>query len=776
MRTLPFTLYLTTLFFAPLAFGSVETWSIALVEILVFLTALVFFRQKQYREAPLLQVPGLLPLLLLILWIFLQLIPLPPPLVKIIAPGIYQAYGPLLELQETSQWIPLTVNLKATLLEALRISSYGIFYILTVQLLSNRETLTKTVKLIAWLAIAIAFLAIIQKFTSPKAIYWFRPTPEGSGTVGPWVYHNHYAGFMELVFPLALALFFHYRPTFTYQQPLRARIASLFTAPTSNIHFFLGFGVVLILASVFIALSRGGMISITLGMLFFLLLRSRKQSGSGATLPLVLLGSVLLAVTWLGWDPILSKFSKIFTETGGISDGRLIIWHDCASLIRDFLFTGSGFGTFVQVYPQYSTFPINTTNDHAHNDYLELITDGGLIGFLLAAWFVIVILRHGFQKLSTRREPYSILLIIAGLSAIVSLLLHSVTDFNMHNGANGLYFFFLCGILVSAGNTRLNYRTRPTLLPPVSPTWMQACLLSIPLLLLTLFFQGGILLAKGLYQQTAHIYINPQLSIQTIRSMLTTTDKTIRLDPLEGFYYYHKGTLLSYLQQNETAFNNYLQASRKDPLEGAYLQRLGLILSTTDNSLASSLMSAGYTRGKNKEKLAFIWVEWLLRQERKKEAVAIIQHSLTQFPYLAKNLPPLLLRSQFSRDEIREILPQKVSIWIHFGDFSEKLGHMEDAEYYRRHALDFLDQEKTVTPWSFQQLYRFYQRQKRTDEAVAILRQGIKWIPDYAPFHIYLGDYYKQQNIHFRAKEEYEQALMLEPGNEKIQKRLQSIP
>lgn len=159
-------------------------------------------------------------------------------------------------------------------------------------------------------------------------------------------------------------------------------------------------------------------------------------------------------------------------------------------LIRDFLYTGSGFGTFLHVYPQYSSLPSSAIFDHAHNDYIELLTDGGVIGFLLAAWFILTILVHGFQRLKIRREPYSILLLICGLTAIFSLLLHSVTDFNMHNGANGLYFFFLCGILVSAGNTRLRYRTRSTLLAAVSPKWRLACLAAIPLLLLTISFQG----------------------------------------------------------------------------------------------------------------------------------------------------------------------------------------------------------------------------------------------------------------------------------------------
>ena len=775
MRSLPYALFLGILFFAPLAFGCVETWSIALVEIFICLATLCYLFVIRREKLIFLYVPGITPLLLLLLWMALQLIPLPPGLVQVIAPGIHQAYNPILELQDNSKWIPLTINQKATLLEFLRISSYALFYILTVQLLSQSKRLTKTVRIIAWLAMGIAFLAIIQKFTSPHTIYWFRPTPKNAGTVGPWIYHNHYAGFMELVFPLVLALFFYYRPKVNSRQSLRTRIVSIFTSPGSHFHFFLGFGVILILASVFIALSRGGTISIVLGLFFFLTLLAREKTGHGKALPLIILGCVLLAVTWLGWDPILSKFNIAFTETGGLSDGRLLIWQDCAPLIKDFLFTGSGFGTFIHIYPQYNTIPTSVIFDHAHNDYIELITDGGIIGFVLAACFVITIMRHGFKKIKVRRDKYSILLSIAGLTALFSILLHSITDFNMHNGANGLYFFFLCGILVSAGNTRLHFRSRPTLLKPASQPIKLFPLVAIPLLLVAIIYQGGILKAKNLYKQTSQVYLNPLLPDQTLQTLLNTINKAISADPTEGLYSYYKGNLLSYMKDNNSAFSSYLHAARKDPLEGAYLQRIGLLLTSTDNANASRLMAEGYARSQNKKELILAWAEWLLNQNRIPEAAAALQQGMERFPDLSRRLPSLLLRNQFSREEIKTILPQKASAWIQVGNFAEKMGKTEDIEYYRLHALDFLEQEETIRPWYFNQLYWFYRKQKRTEDAVAILRKGIEYLPNYAPFHLRLGDYYKQQNIFYRAKEEYEQALMLEPGNEKIRKRLQTL-
>lgn len=775
MRTLPYILFIFTLFFAPLAFGSVETWSIALVEISIFFTTLVYLLATRHKSHPFLKVPGLIPLFLLLIFMWGQLIPLPPLLVKLIAPGVYQTYAPILNIQETTLWIPLTINQKSTLLEAIRISSYAFFYILTVQLLSSQKLLRKTVKIIAGLAAAIAFLAILQKFTSPDLIYWFRSAPENASPVGPWVYRNHYAGFMELLFPLVLALFFYYRPPVRTRQSFRSKAVSIISSPSSNSYFFLGFSVILILASIFTGLSRGGIISATLALFFFLILLSNKSSDSRKILPLIVFGCVLLAVTWFGWDPILARFNATTTETGAITEGRLLVWIDCAPLIRDFLFTGSGFGTFLNIFPQYSTLPTSVIYDHAHNDYIELLTDGGIVGFLLAASFVVTVFYNGLRKLAIRREPYSMFLIMGGLTGIFALLIHSITDFNMHNGANGLYFFFLCGILVSAGNTRIHYRNRPTLLKTDHPIWKLCYLIALPLLILSFFIQGGIMKAGRLYTEASKTYLNPRLSKEILQGQLTTIDKTIGLDPLEGLYSSYKGNLLSYLQQHEAALSNFIKAAQKDPTEGAYLQRIGLYLPQEKREHADILMSEGYKRGLNKEQLVFVLAEWYLQQDERQKGIAVLRQGAEQFSDIAKRLPPFILFYKFNREEIVAALPQKTAPWITLGDFFEKGGQMEDSEYYRSQALEFLALEDKVEPWYFMQLYWFYSRQKKTNEAIGTLQLGTKWLPDYAPFHIYLGDYYRRQNIPYRAKEEYEQALMLEPGNDTVRQRLQKL-
>ena len=194
MHRAAFILFITTLIFAPLAFGTVEQWSMATVQLLVCCSALCLVFSVRNKEKVFLKAPGMLPLVLFVLWMVFQIVPLPAAVVQTVSSSTYDIYKPVHELSGQNQWIPLTVNQKASLFELMRVATYVLFYFLTVQILSNGERLKKTVRIVTYLAIVIAFLAIIQKFSSPDKIYWFRSTPENAGTVGPWVYHNHYAG------------------------------------------------------------------------------------------------------------------------------------------------------------------------------------------------------------------------------------------------------------------------------------------------------------------------------------------------------------------------------------------------------------------------------------------------------------------------------------------------------------------------------------------------------------------------------------------------------
>jgi tetratricopeptide (TPR) repeat protein len=778
MKNTPYVLFIITLVFAPLAFGTVEQWSLLTVQVLIALAVLGYCLQLVKTSGNLLHVPGLVPLLLLVGWMILQIMPLPGFLVKVLSPASYQVYKPVYDLLEGNPWMPLTVYSKGTVLECIRIVSYILFYVLTIQLLRGGGRLKQTVKICSWLAIGVSILAILQKFSSPDKIFWFRPSPPDASPVGPWINRSQYCGYIEMMSPIVLALSLYYRPIISSAESLRTRVVTFFTKTGGNLHLLLGLGVVILASSAFISLSRGGIIALSLSFLFYFLFLGKKQSRYSNLFFIGIAACLILSVAWFGWDPIIERFDHIFKATGKLNIDRFPIWQDSWQLLKDYWLTGGGFGTFIALFPYYKTIPGNLIYDHAHNDYIELLTDGGVVGFALAAWFVIAVIHEGWKMIGRRRDRYSILITIGALTGIIAMLIHSVSDFNMHNGADGLYFFFLCGLLVSAGNTRLQYQAESTLLRSMSwPSRSRNFFMATGGIFLcaVLLLQGGSMVARWKYESVKDIYLSRQLEEKYLQKISSTVELAARLDPFEGMYPFLQGDVERYLQHPDKALAYYMQAGKKDPLEGAFLQRIGLMLPKNQQQHAGLLMEKGAERTLKKDDLMLSRAQWLLGTDQRAKAIEILRNGLMQNARLVTVVLPLLQSFSFTREETISVLPQSVEAWIQYGAFSEKMGNLEDAGFFRSNALGFLAGEtKIQTEW-FSQLYDFYRKQKEDQKALGVLRLGIEKIPNYAPFHVWLGDYYAMEGIKYRAKEEYQQALLLDPRNDSVRSRIENL-
>ena len=123
------------------------------------------------------------------------------------------------------------------------------------------------------------------------------------------------------------------------------------------------------------------------------------------------------------------------------------------------------------------------------------------------------------------------------------MLMHSLTDFNMHNGADGLYFFFFCGLLVAAVNTRFEYCQTKTLLKKQESTRNISYLVAtVVLTVLVSAVQYGVLRASAEYGKVKDIYINQRLSASRLQEFKHGMSMAKRFDPLEQLYNFKLGT------------------------------------------------------------------------------------------------------------------------------------------------------------------------------------------------------------------------------------------
>lgn len=768
-------LYIFVLIFSPLAFGAVEEWSLAVMEASSLLALSLFLSRTLKRKDPLYETPGIFPLALFLAYILFQLVPLPPDLIKILSPKTYDIYLRTV-WQEGISWAALSLNRKATLSEFFRIASYAAFYVLTIQLLARKDLLKKTINIVIALVSLVSLQAMMQLLVSNKKIFWIREVSEYMQPFGPYINRNHFAGLMEMIFPLILGLFLFYKPRVSYGS-FGERIAEMFNQKRMNMYMVLGFSAVLVATSIFVSLSRGGILSLCLAMIFFAAIFSFSRL-HGKKRGLIILVAVLIvvAVGWFGWDSVIKRFGKLEGEMNP-SFSRLAFWQDTAKIAGDFPVTGTGLGTFSDIYPKYKSFPQEAVLEHAHNDYLELAAEGGVISIALLAWFFLAVAFKSFRTFRKRREPWSIVMAIGGMSGLIAIMAHGVTDFNSHVGANGLYIFFLAGLAVSASHTRLNGEAIDTYLEGRKiPAHIYG--LAITLLAVNVVFSAGVITGKIQYAFAKNGYEKNPTGKEGLADLRSGFRRASFFDPLDAGYKYILANTEFLMSDNANAATHCRQAISLSPADGEYHQGLGLIYSDPKRpEIADKWLRLGIDFDGMDAQRYRTYASWLFSTERKGLALKNINTALSLVPERTKEFIALMLLNDVSDKEIKESLPERTASFLQFADYLEKTAdgeeEMEDEAYHN--AFQYLGSEKEPDPSYFARIYRYYMKKERYDDALNVMRLAIERLPENADMRISAAAVYEKLGIVYRAKEEYGRALVIDPLNREARLKLDNL-
>jgi len=415
------------LMFGPLAFGAVEPWSIFVLEVGAALLALLWL-VKQWIDGE-----------MTIRW---------NPLYLPMA-----AFGLLILVQvifRASAYPHDTVS------GALLYCAYGMLCFLSGQTLVRSAQARKLAVIFALYGFVIAVLALLQGVAPNGKLYWIRQPRIGGWIYGPYVNHNHYAGLMELLVPIPLIL------SITRLAHEKERIAA-------------GIAAAAMTGTVFLCGSRGGMLAILAEFVVLAVVVVRQKSGVRLAVGVGAFALVLLSLlTWLGGKELTARVTSISTETrselsGGI---RLTIDRDALHMFRNKPVLGWGLGAFPVVYPQFRTFYTNFFVNEAHNDYLQLLAEMGLLGFSTMVWFLIVLYRRALHKIGNWSSEVTGAATLACMLGFTGILVHSLFDFNLQIPANAALFYVFCTIAASPPLLQRGHKRRPS--PTVSAEMVPA--------------------------------------------------------------------------------------------------------------------------------------------------------------------------------------------------------------------------------------------------------------------------------------------------------------
>jgi O-antigen ligase len=286
-----------------------------------------------------------------------------------------------------------------------------------------------------------AFYGLVQYLTGWQQIFAYVKKYYLEDATGTYINRNHFAGLLEMVLPLTVALALRLAGNLRRAvQRSEARTRSLLSSAELLPLIFLLFLAIVIFTALVFSRSRMGIISALASLIAVLALAggsSLSKRTRFVAAALFLLG-VIAIVIWLGSDPVITRFETLGHEYNQAGQNRISIWRDTLKLIRQHPLYGTGLGTFSVAYTSVQTTFLNLLVDHAHCDYLEVVSELGLPGGVLVFGSIIWILARATRHYWKAEARFDTAICLGCIGSITAILVHSLADFNLYIPANAL--------------------------------------------------------------------------------------------------------------------------------------------------------------------------------------------------------------------------------------------------------------------------------------------------------------------------------------------------
>ncbi len=251
----------------------------------------------------------------------------------------------------------------------------------------------------------ISVISPLQQLTAGGKVFWAFEVEDGNSVLGPFVYHNQFAAFMEMLLPLAL-----------WNGMVRPdkRVFYLVAAATMY-------------ASVIMSASKMGFALSTLEVLLVPILVARRQRLDPVRLvaAAAVFASLAVVLVWAaGAEKLWDRF-----QVDDIYNERREFTQSSLQMIRSRPLAGFGMGTWPVAYPRFAVIDNGKFINQAHNDWAQWAVEGGLPFAAFMVWIAVWSLRRGFRT-------------IWGLGGAI-IFLHCFVDYPIQRAANAGIFFVL---------------------------------------------------------------------------------------------------------------------------------------------------------------------------------------------------------------------------------------------------------------------------------------------------------------------------------------------
>jgi len=425
-----------TLAWGTFAFGAVYSWAytplLAACAVLGVAGLLIGRGSRLVRSERTLAIA----LLLVVGAALLQLVPLPESTLLAASPATAPFLVPAPGNTNGGSY-PLSINPTDTGRGIVFMVAFGLCLIGLTRACSGRS-IVRLAKLVVLLGALLALVGVAQKaalgddvWEGMKVYGFWKPQFAVVTPFGPFINKNHYAGWMLLVIPLALGLMASAvaASAGTVGPGVRRRMLWLST-PEGGQFLLLAFAALLMSAGLFMTLSRSGIGCLLLtvpAMGFVAARRAATPRVRFATTALVVL-LLFAGAAWAGANDTIARVLQ-GSDTFQL---RVNIWRDTLRIARDFALTGTGFNTFGTATVLYQSSDFGAHFQEAHNDYLQLMAEGGfLVGIPIAIAIAVFMYAVAQRFKHDSADPALYWIRIGAATGLVAIALQSLVEFSL---------------------------------------------------------------------------------------------------------------------------------------------------------------------------------------------------------------------------------------------------------------------------------------------------------------------------------------------------------
>ncbi len=447
--------------------------------------------------------------------------------------------------------------------------------------------------------------------------------------------------------------------------------------------------------------------------------------------------------------------------------GRVDFWTTSWKIFRAYPYLGSGLGTFASIFPQFQIS--GHYSQHAHNTYLEMFAEMGIIG---GSAFLVLLIGTWAGMLSSWWSTKDVQnrAIILGLGAgAFGFLIHNFLSFSWYIPANGIYFWSISGLAVSMAVKRREYGNATKIHGLHVTLFLWIVLLSVAAILMWNFLN---LASAGEYAQQGRTALTEGMWDDAVINLTKATNlnpynSDYKADLAQGysaqaFKYGDRSKLMKAVDEIKKAVELQPRSAKFHGMLGNFYFQLGYREKALKEwKIAEEL----YPKNPVYRTLSG---KALLELDRKGEAIKEFKNaiSLSRFYESGKiGIPLLLWKAQSGPRSIYDAFLYLANIFL-------EEGRNEEAGDMYKQAINFSPQDITA----YEGLGSIYLQEAEYSQAIEVYQRIVEIDGKNQDARLKLGNLYERIGQYSKAEDVYRAILSIEPDNQEAKKALKSLP